>query len=143
MFKTQTPGTVTCESLDSRDFFWKFHFSISISSHFHFTFTSRSRFPVFLFHFALLGRSERYFFFTFHFSIVQNPLSQNTDITGSIILIITQIITQIQDHFFTGNSQYQYQLLVLKMGVHVRKSSWISSRSAAFCISVYYPVLSV
>ena len=39
-------SSVTCESLDSREFlriFLKFHFSISISSHFYFTFTSRSQ----------------------------------------------------------------------------------------------------
>ena len=92
----------------------KFHFSIS--SHFHFTFTSRSRFPVFLFHFALLGRSERYFFFTFHFSIVQNPLSQDTEFHwlwypqfptpghlrwetfGRICIMVTAVTARVKDH---------------------------------------------
>ena len=92
------PGTpqmafmpVTCESLDSRDFFFKFHFSISISIHFYFTFTSRFRFPVIFISLSFLDldlksffslctsrRSERYFFFASHFSIVQNPLSRRT-----------------------------------------------------------------
>ena len=69
----------------------KKQFSISISSGFHFAITSRSWFSVifftcaswkewmaFLFHFVLLRNSERYSFFTFHFLIVQNPLSLDT-----------------------------------------------------------------
>ena len=68
----------------------KFHFSIS--KLFHFTFTFRSRFPVIFislsfldlyiksfFSLALLEKSEWHFFFTFYFSIVQNPLSQDTE----------------------------------------------------------------
>ena len=63
------PGTpqmafmpVTCESLDSRDFFFKFHFSIS--SHFYFIFTSRSRFPVISFSLSFFEKSEREKHFT-------------------------------------------------------------------------------
>ena len=52
--------SVTCKSLDSREFsriFLKFHFSIS--SHFYFTFTSRSRFPVIFISLSFLEKSER------------------------------------------------------------------------------------
>ena len=45
---------------------------------FIFTCTSHKEWMAFSFHFALLGRRERYFFFSFHFSIVQNPLSLDT-----------------------------------------------------------------
>ena len=66
-----------------------FHFSISISKHFDFTFhfskksesilislcTSRKRVKAFFFHFALLEKEWKLFFFTFHFSNFKNPLS--------------------------------------------------------------------
>ena len=66
-----------------------FHFSISVSKHFDFTFhfskksesicfslcTSRKRVKAFFFHFALLEKEWKLFFFTFHFSNFKNPLS--------------------------------------------------------------------
>ena len=83
----------------------KFHFSISILKLFHFTFTSRSRFPViyisfldlkaFVFHLhfskrvngifiiSLCTSREKWKIFFLHFSIVQNPLSQDTEILPS------------------------------------------------------------
>ena len=64
--------------LDLEVFSFHCHFSISISSHFYFTFISRSRSKVIFFSLLLLERGEWDFFFTFHFSIVQNPLSQDT-----------------------------------------------------------------
>ena len=80
------------KNLVSRELFRileNFHFSISISKHFEFTFhfskksesicfslcTSRKRVKAFFFHFALLEKEWKLFFFTFHFSNFKNPLS--------------------------------------------------------------------
>ena len=83
--------SVTCKSLDSQDFFeislldldlepfsFHFHFSISISSYFYFTFTSWSQVIFFT-------KRVNGLFFTFHFSIVQKPLSLDTVLRWSCL----------------------------------------------------------
>ena len=58
---------------------FSFHFSLSILSHFHFTFHFRSLSQGIFISLFILKMSEPDFYFTFHFSNFQYPLSQDTD----------------------------------------------------------------